>query len=152
MSYCYALKNGLDCRTYAGYTVDPPRRLRQHNQEISGGAYATSGHAGLWSFLFVVTCPAFDKRQALSFEWHLKHVPGHAPKSDKCLRGVPRRLACLRWTLASPKFAAVRRQIVVYACNEYIGDVCAYLSDLPEEIPVKPLENSNLSVVAKIAG
>ena len=139
-SYCYALMNSLDGRTYAGYTVDPARRLRQHNHELSGGAGATSARAGLWSFLFVVACPAFDKHTALSFEWHLKHVPRVAPRSDKSLRGVARRLACLRWTLSNPKFAHLRRQVTVYACDEYIGDVCAFLSDLPDEVAVAPLD------------
>lgn len=144
--YCYALRNGLDARTYAGFTVDPKRRLRQHNHEISGGARSTTSRAGLWSFLFVVALGNGNggeaRRQALSFEWHMKHVPKVAPPSDKSLRGVPRRLICLRWTLSHPKFAHLRRTATVYACDEYIGDVCAYLSDLPEEVRVRPLSEA----------
>lgn len=37
--YCYLLYT--ENQTYVGATVDPERRLRQHNQEIVGGARAT---------------------------------------------------------------------------------------------------------------
>lgn len=141
--------NELDGRTYAGYTTDPARRLRQHNRELSGGARSTASRAGLWSFLFVVACPDFDRRTGLSFEWFLKHVPRAAPASDKRLRGVARRLICLRWTLH--RFARLRPRVTVYADEAHIGDVCAYLSDLDmgsgegegegecEEVDVRPL-------------
>lgn len=139
MQYCYAIYSSLDNRTYAGYTTDPRRRIRQHNQQISGGAAATVSRAGLWAFLFVVACPAFDRHSALSFEWHIKRIPRIAPTSDKRLRGIPRRLACLRWALSHPKFARYRNAITVYACDAYLGDTCCYLSDLPIEIDVQPL-------------
>lgn len=49
MWFCYILRN-RDPRyrnmTYNGSTNDPIRRLRQHNEEISGGAKATHGKAG----------------------------------------------------------------------------------------------------------
>jgi hypothetical protein len=87
---CYALVNTQDRRTYVGYTTDPERRLRQHNGEIKGGAWATARsnrragtpQAGAWRFLFVVGVEtgvggpdqeeAWTSTRGLSLEWHLK--------------------------------------------------------------------------------
>ena len=73
--YCYILYSGN--RTYVGYTVNPARRIRQHNGLIKGGARATR-RAHDWAFLAIVTAndPAFTNVQALSLEWHLKHPNG----------------------------------------------------------------------------
>lgn len=58
--FCYALHMPGDPRgpTYVGYTVDPARRLRQHNGELRGGPRRTSrvGAGRRWAFLFVVAC------------------------------------------------------------------------------------------------
>lgn len=46
MWYCYILRNKLEQfkhNTYNGSTNNPLRRLRQHNEEIKGGARATHG-------------------------------------------------------------------------------------------------------------
>ena len=53
-------------RSYIGATSDPPRRLRQHNGEIKGGARRTRGR-GDWEFQCVVSGFA-TWRQALCFE------------------------------------------------------------------------------------
>ena len=39
-AYVYLLESS-DQATYVGATVDPDRRLRQHNKEIKGGAHLT---------------------------------------------------------------------------------------------------------------
>lgn len=63
-------------KTYVGATVDPARRLRQHNGEISGGARATKGRA--WRRVFLVS--GFeDERAALRFEWRWKYLTRQAP-------------------------------------------------------------------------
>jgi predicted GIY-YIG superfamily endonuclease len=63
-------------KTYVGATVDPARRLRQHNGEISGGARATKGRA--WRRVFLVS--GFeDERAALRFEWRWKFLTRQAP-------------------------------------------------------------------------
>lgn len=33
---------------YIGFTVNPPRRIRQHNREIKGGAWKTKRNKGNW--------------------------------------------------------------------------------------------------------
>ena len=69
----YIIANGG--ATYAGVSPDPHRRLRQHNQELAGGAkYTTSKPAGGWRHVVLVN--GFQtKIQALQFEWAVKHVP-----------------------------------------------------------------------------
>lgn len=103
---CYALVNTKDRRTYVGYTTDPDRRLRQHNGELTGGAWSTARsnrragtpRSGAWRFLFIVACeePAttsgttnsgasashyhepWTSTRGLSLEWHLKRRRGVA--------------------------------------------------------------------------
>lgn len=71
---CYLLRT-LDPaargRTYIGFTVDPQRRLRQHNGEVKGGARKTS-RSRPWEMLGFVH--GFrDKVSALKFEWAWQH-------------------------------------------------------------------------------
>jgi predicted GIY-YIG superfamily endonuclease len=58
-------------RTYVGATVDPDRRLQQHNGILKGGAIATSRVPGGW--YRVCYLKGFEsKREALRFEWWWK--------------------------------------------------------------------------------
>lgn len=59
-----------------GATVNPDRRLRQHNGEITGGARATHGRN--WRRIFLVGGFA-DERAALRFEWRWKYLTRQAP-------------------------------------------------------------------------
>jgi predicted GIY-YIG superfamily endonuclease len=71
----------LPTRTYVGATVDPDRRLRQHNGALAGGARATSRVPGGW--YRVCYLKGFEtKREALRFEWWWKR------RSAK-LKGTP---------------------------------------------------------------
>ena len=69
--FCYMLEavDGGRSKTYVGATVNPDRRLRQHNGEISGGARATRGRA--WRRVFLIGGFA-EERDALRFEWRWK--------------------------------------------------------------------------------
>jgi len=73
-AYCYLLYTD-EGQTYVGATVDPDRRLRQHNQEIVGGAHATGIRVkqGLvWKRACVVPLPEW--KTALQFEWRWKQL------------------------------------------------------------------------------
>jgi predicted GIY-YIG superfamily endonuclease len=67
--FCYMLMRADGRRTYVGATVDPDRRLRQHNGEIAGGARATRG--GVWRRVYLIGGFA-EEREALRFEWRWK--------------------------------------------------------------------------------
>jgi len=56
-------------KTYVGATVDPLRRLQQHNGQRSGGARATRG--GVWEHVcYLEGIPEW--RSALQIEWKWK--------------------------------------------------------------------------------
>merc|ERR1719356_1770026 len=73
---CYLLRSAdprFKARTYIGFTMDPRRRLRQHNGEISAGAWKTR-RGRPWQMVLVVwgfPC----KIAALQFEHAWQH-PG----------------------------------------------------------------------------
>lgn len=98
--YVYILATEDDTATYVGATVDPDRRLRQHNKEIVGGARATgarvaTGHT--WRRLCRVQ--GFpDNHAALSFEWRLKSLTRRRDVAH--LGPIERRLKCLQEILA----------------------------------------------------
>jgi predicted GIY-YIG superfamily endonuclease len=82
MSYvCYLLSNhAVDrshhrSRSYVGITNNLPRRLRQHNGEIKGGAKSTRGK-GPWH-LYGYAYGFRSKSDALSFEWQMHHIRPH---------------------------------------------------------------------------
>lgn len=56
--------------TYTGVTNNLEKRIKQHNNILSGGAKATKKHND-WTYVKTVQ---FDtKEDAMSFEWHSKH-------------------------------------------------------------------------------
>lgn len=58
-------------KTYIGYTVDPRRRLRQHNGEIVGGAKRTSRNRPWRIICYIEGFP--DNHTALKYEWCNNH-------------------------------------------------------------------------------
>jgi structure-specific endonuclease subunit SLX1 len=75
MSYVYLLLC-TDGSTYVGATVDLDQRLRKHNKEIKGGAFATGAKVNqgkTWSRACHVS--GFPTWQAaLQFEWRWKQI------------------------------------------------------------------------------
>ena len=72
--YCYILQqiNVIKSLNYVGYTVNCPRRLRQHCGDIKGGAIYTKNR-GPWEYLAVLHCCTWNNIRALQVEWLIKH-------------------------------------------------------------------------------
>jgi len=79
-SFVYLLESS-NGSTYVGATVDPDRRLRQHNHEISGGAYATGAKVAkgeTWKRIcYISGFPSWSA--ALQFEWRFKQISRKLP-------------------------------------------------------------------------
>lgn len=107
MWYCYILRNKLPQfknNTYNGSTNNPMRRLRQHNEEIKGGARATHGKGGAWEICTMLS--GFPNHiNALSCEWRMKCPSGKPGKREGKYQEVRGRVSSLngilpleRWT------------------------------------------------------
>lgn len=80
---CYllrSLKSPKSASTYIGSTPHPPRRIRQHNGEISQGAWKTV-RGRPWAMSMIVH-GFTSKLAALQFEWAWQH-----PHLSRHLRG-----------------------------------------------------------------
>lgn len=96
-SYVYWIVCGR--RNYVGATVDPHRRLRQHNGEIDGGARRTQG--GTWTFRCIVK--GFRTwREALQFEWAFKRVCRRCRTDADRARALDTLMRRERWTSNAP--------------------------------------------------
>lgn len=100
--YCYLLYTE-EGQTYIGATIDPDRRLRQHNKEISGGARATSMRVqqGLsWKrACYIENIPEW--RTVLQIEWRWKQLGRTQFKHIK--NPIERRLYSLKKLLSLEK-------------------------------------------------
>ena len=77
-------------KTYVGSTNDLKRRIRQHNNEIKGGAkYTTNSNNSKWKYLYYIS--GFpDHQNALQAEWKLKNL-----QKKQVKKGVEGRLKSL---------------------------------------------------------
>jgi predicted GIY-YIG superfamily endonuclease len=102
MSFCYLLYTDSN-HTYVGATIDPDRRIRQHNKEISGGARATGIRVeqGLtWKrACYISGIPEW--RSALQIEWRWKQLGRTQFKHIK--NPIERRLYSLKKLLSLEK-------------------------------------------------
>ena len=106
MSYCcYLLRSSTSRRTYVGITNNLPRRLRQHNGELVGGAKSTRAGRPWQVAAFVEGFE--DMSQALMFEWawrRSKPRGGYLTGRRRKLREVLNRE---RWTARAPVAAGI---------------------------------------------
>ncbi len=82
-------------RTYVGYTIDPERRIRQHNGEITGGAKRTIKSRPWKMVCYIEGFP--DQRTGLQYEWINNH-----PKTKRW--NVNGRLKTMAETLLKERF------------------------------------------------
>jgi predicted GIY-YIG superfamily endonuclease len=98
-NYVYCLSQGK--YTYVGATVNPARRLRQHNGEIKGGARATTKRSDevKWTRAILIgNIPTW--RDALQIEWKWKWLTRRGAFSGSPME---RRIAALQKLFSEPR-------------------------------------------------
>lgn len=108
--YCYILNN-INNLTYNGYTNNLTRRLRQHNNEIVGGAKYTKGK-GPWDYLLIIESDELTKKLALSLEWSIKYPTNKKPR-PKIYSTPEGRILSLPLVFSNPKFINYKFKIRV---------------------------------------
>ena len=149
--YCYLLKNNYDPhknRTYNGYTVDPKRRIRQHNQEIKGGARYTKKWGNKNWEIYVLIKGFPDNKNALQCEWKIKHP---APKKRRPNRynspvgrviGLNEILKLDRWTNQSC-YINSDKNLEIWILKDYAN----YLIDIPENYKVNIVDKIDFDYI-----
>lgn len=95
--FCYILKNNHQKdinKTYIGMTNNPQRRIRQHNQEIKGGAKYTKRYGEKTWNIYALISGFPDKVNALQCEWRIKH-PDNKRRPSKKYNSVEGRIVGL---------------------------------------------------------
>ena len=130
-NYCYILINDCDHKTYNGYTNNPLRRLRQHNNELKGGAKFTTRRRkrdGIiprrWEFLAIIESPGMSRTKALSLEWHL-HYPTCRKPRPKIFNGANGRLNSIPHAIGHAKFSNM--SFVIRVTSKYYERACKVL-------------------------
>ncbi len=102
MSFFVYLLLSSDTATYVGATVDLDRRLRQHNKEIKGGAFATGAKVLKGeTWIRATHVKGFpDWSAALQFEWRWKQL---TRKLNTSIHPLHRRMIALKQLLALDK-------------------------------------------------
>jgi len=80
MWYCYLLYSENVKKTYIGITNNLDKRIKQHNQELSGGAKFTKISTD-WKYQKII--PMIDKSTALKTEYIWKQSSGLVKRLEK---------------------------------------------------------------------
>ena len=144
--FCYILVNPKwPGKSYAGYTVSPARRVRQHNGGLVGGAKYTSRYKPDWEFLAIVTSPQFTKHTGLSFEWSL-HRPTNRRMRPKNFNGIEGRLRSLPLVFNNKKFKDF--EYTLYVAQTYLEQTRTLLSSF-KNISLRSLDPDNLKLLTQ---
>jgi len=123
-----------DNATYVGATVDLNRRLRQHNGEIKGGAYATTSKVKkgkIWKRVCHVS--GFpDWTATLQFEWRWKQISRKLETNilplERRMKALHQLLCLERATTKAIKYAEWEELPTVHIENNI--DLCSlYIHD-----------------------
>lgn len=100
MDYCFYIIYNQNC-SYAGITNNPIKRIKRHNQEISGGAKYTKMIGTGWKY--VCQIHGFkNKIHALQFEWAVKHIAKNKKGIENRILKMFDILNKSNWTKKSP--------------------------------------------------
>lgn len=136
--YCYILRNNYPDhinRTYNGYTTNLTRRLRQHNQEIKGGAKYTSRFGNQsWEYMIIVTGLS-DKITALQLEWKIKHPDGRRIRNRKYNSPKGRIIGLI------DVFKKYQYDVKIYCHNDYYKFLKKSLKNQQINLKIKLLKN-----------
>lgn len=149
--YCYILRNSYQPhknRTYNGYTVNPKHRVRQHNQEIKGGAMYTKlwGNKDWEMYCLLKGFP--DHHSALQCEWKIKHPARKRTRPQKYnspsgrIIGLNEILQLDKWTSKS-EVAIKDHELKIWILNDYIH----LLENVPKNIQVIGVDKIDLDNV-----
>jgi hypothetical protein len=126
------------------------RRLRQHNEEIKGGARATHGKGGAWEICAMLS--GFpDHVNALSCEWRMKCPSGRPGKRERKYQGVKGRVSSLNEILPLERWTS---KCVVNNSDfkmklHILSDVVEYVdvSEVPENITIEIVDTIDESCI-----
>jgi len=115
MYLCYFIAS--ERYTYVGITNNFKRRLRQHNQEIKGGARYTKRSKNWKPFIQVHGFA--NHKEVLQFEWAMKHrrKRGHKGQSGR-IRTMEYLFSLDRWTRKAPKIKTMDLRVEVNLSKE----------------------------------
>lgn len=149
--YCYILRNSNhndENRTYNGYTVNPKHRIRQHNQELVGGAQYTKKWGSKSWEIYVLIKGFPDHHNALQCEWKIKH-PARKRKRPQRYMGPTGRVIGLneilklqKWTSKST-YEIKDLQLELWILKDYE----TLLTDIPDNIKINVVDKIDLDMV-----
>jgi len=126
------------------------RRLRQHNEEIKGGAKATHGKGGAWEICAMLS--GFpDHINALSCEWRMKCPAGRPGKREAKYQRVQGRVSSLNEILPLERWTG---KCIVDNCDfkfklHILTDVVGYLdkTKVPENMEIVEVDTIDASCI-----
>ncbi|GAA5824349.1 hypothetical protein JCM5353_007035 [Sporobolomyces roseus] len=138
---CYLLRSFNPKRggTYIGSTPDPPRRYKQHQGEIKGGAFKTKLKRPWEMELIVHGFPT--KLQALQFEWAWQN-----PQSSRLLHSAPTSSSTSVPTTSKATLKLASKPVAQFPRSAASNKPLTKLQVLQYMLTVPPWRSFNLSV------
>ncbi|QDZ22181.1 structure-specific endonuclease [Chloropicon primus] len=132
-------------RTYIGFTVNPSRRIRQHNGKLAMGACSTRAFRP-WEMVLVVYGFS-SKGKALAFEWAWQHPRRSKAIKEKvgkikrtALTGMKGKVRILNELLCSEAFASEAPNLRVQVLDSKHSDVLPCLSQTRVPVSIAPMQ------------